>query len=89
MMACVKEYIGCKSIEAMNYDGNGHDLCNMWLTEEEVTRCRDCKHYQLCDEGFPICNRGWIVAANDQGCEHELRVEVGPIGYCAWAERDE
>ena len=34
-MSEIKEYIGCKSIQ-------GNNLCNMWLTDEEIIRCRDC-----------------------------------------------
>lgn len=42
-MSQVREYVGCKSIEAVNYDGKGNDLCNMWVTDEEIVRCRDCQ----------------------------------------------
>lgn len=44
-MSQVREYVGCKSIEAVNYDGKGNDLCNMWVTDEEIVRCRDCKRF--------------------------------------------
>lgn len=29
-MSNIREYVGCKSIEAVNYDGKGNTLCNMW-----------------------------------------------------------
>ncbi len=43
-MSRIQEYIGCRTIDAVNYDGKGHDLCNVWLTNEEVIRCRDCDY---------------------------------------------
>lgn len=75
------EYIGYK-------DATGEGLCNMGLTDEEIIRCRDCEHYQLCNEGFCICSRGWVVAYDEaDGHDHKLRIEVEPDGYCAWAQR--
>lgn len=44
-MSNIREYVGCKSIEAVNYDGKGNTLCNMWVTDEEIVRCRDCKRF--------------------------------------------
>lgn len=43
-MSNTREYVGCKSIEAVNYDGKGNTLYNMWITDGEVVRCRDCKN---------------------------------------------
>ena len=47
------------------------------LSDEEIVRCRDCKHYhgefKGCDE-FGDESRGEYA-------------KVGPGGYCAWAER--
>lgn len=57
-MSNIREYIGCKSIEAVNYDGKGNTLCNMWVTDEEIVRCRDCKRFNsnetcaLFDDAF-------------------------------------
>ena len=42
-MSQIKEYIGCKSVEAVNYDGHGDTLYNIWLTDQEIIRCRDCR----------------------------------------------
>lgn len=84
-MADVKEYIGRKSIEAVNYDGNGHDLCNMWLTEEEIIRCRDCKYM---DDFGDCTNPVWQVAYGEG--HPSVSPEIGcDNGFCAWAERDE
>lgn len=33
-MSNTREYVGCKSIEIENYDGNGNNLYNMWLQDE-------------------------------------------------------
>lgn len=41
-MSHIREYVGVKSIEAENYDGKGNNLYNMWVTDEEIVRCRDC-----------------------------------------------
>lgn len=34
VMSNTREYVGCKSIEIENYDGNGNNLYNMWLQDE-------------------------------------------------------
>lgn len=47
---------------------------------ERITRCRDCKHYDLIGitQGWwPICARGGNLA------------QVDPNGYCAWGEPEE
>lgn len=62
-MSNIREYVGCKSIEAVNYDGKGNDLCNMWLTDEEIVRCRDCRHFK---ESFMRCKKHFTeLYAND------------------------
>lgn len=46
-MSQIREYVGCKSIEAVNYDGKGDTLFNMWVTDEEIVRCRECKRFNI------------------------------------------
>ena len=71
----VEEFIGCRSVEAVDYDGKGNNLYNMWLTDTPVIRCRDCKH--LSDDTNPlicVCKKFNITM-----CILD--------GFCAWAER--
>ncbi len=35
-MSRVKEYIGCRAVECADYNGEGDDLCSIWLTDTEV-----------------------------------------------------
>lgn len=72
-MSQVREYVGCKSIEAVNYDGNGNDLFNMWLTDEEIVRCRDCD--RAVDDGVSF------------RCETFMMNGEDPNGFCSWGER--
>lgn len=56
------EYVGvCDPI--------GGGLCNMYVTDEPVVRCRDCKHYV---EGGFCLHFGGIVEADDF-CSHARR----------------
>ena len=82
-MSCIREYVGCKSIEAVNYDGKGNDLCNMWVTDEEIVRCRDCKHCEVEEVDY-----GMGEIRN----EHECLISglsVNPDSFCSWGERRE
>lgn len=63
------EYIGVK-------DDIGNGLANMYVTDEPIIRCRDCKHY------YP----------DESSCVHEIDGKfeewtVDPNGFCAWGER--
>lgn len=76
-MMAYKEYIGCKSVEAVNYDGNGNDICSMWLTDTEIIRCRDCKHFRT--ERAEKNGQRWM-------CSGVFAfIEPNPDGFCAWA----
>lgn len=73
-MSNTREYVGCKSIEIENYDGNGNNLYNMWIADEEIVRCRDC--VQFSQDG--ICG---FHSPN----EYDFMPE--PDGFCKWGER--
>ncbi len=50
-----------------------------WLTNEEIVRCRDCKHYDDQDGEIGTC---------DLGLDNlDLYSIVEPDGFCAWGER--
>lgn len=61
----MSEYIGYK-------DPIGNGMFNMGLTDEEIVRCRDCKHF---DDGLCWLRKkyGYVI--------------VEPNGYCAWGEK--
>lgn len=67
----MSEYVGVRG-EVVGCDVAGRPFYSMYLTDEEVIRCRDCrksdpKAYDYCE--FYLAN----------GCD--------PNGFCAWAER--
>lgn len=78
-MSNIREYVGCKSIEAVNYDGKGNDLCNMWVTDEEIVRCRDCKWY--VKDPDPV-DPGWPMM-----CDLTGQQMVSASCYCSWGDR--
>ena len=78
-MSQVKEYVGCKSIEAVNYDGKGNDLFNMWVTDEEIVRCRDCKNFETLD-----CA---VYRALITDGRIDPKGMFNPNGFCSWGER--
>lgn len=80
-MSQVKEYVGRKSIEAVNYDGKGNDLFNMWLTDEEIVRCRDCKHCEIEEVDYDMGE-----VRNELEC-YLTGLETKPDGFCSWGER--
>ena len=45
------------------------------FTEQEIVRCRDCRHYYPHDH-VPVCYR-----------LHDKDLYVEPDGFCKWAER--
>ena len=78
-MSHTREYVGVKSLESTNYDGKGNDLCNMWVTDQPVTRCRDCKTFKRNatphDPEYPhFC------------VKHGIDLKDGD-GFCSWGER--
>lgn len=46
------------------------------FTEQEIVRCRDCKHYN-----------GWACEQSECFCCGELTHRVEPDGFCKWAKR--
>lgn len=70
----MSEYIGVRG-EVVGCDKNGRPLYSMYLTDEEVIRCRDCAHMFEMMDGFE-CERR---SGQYHTCE--------PNGFCAWAER--
>ena len=51
------------------------------LTDEEIVRCRDCRHYR---------DHMWVVVTDvDDVCLfwHGEPTKVEPNGFCAWGER--
>ncbi len=86
-MSEIKEYIGCKSIEAVNYDGHGDTLYNQWLTNQEIIRCRDCDRSE--QKGWK-CNY-WVYGRWNEELEADeiTLADVRPDGFCFKAERRE
>lgn len=74
-MSHIREYVGCKSIEAVNYDGKGSTIFNMWVTDEEIVRCRDCE--------------GSIDDGISSKCETFIANGEDPNGFCKWGNRNE
>lgn len=64
----MSEYIGVK-------DPIGGGLFNMYVTDEPIVRCRDCKHMCETMDGYE-CQRS---SGEYFWCE--------PNGFCAWGER--
>lgn len=74
------EYIGVRG-EIVGCDINGNPFYNMYLTDEEIIRCRDCKHFR----DVPMAD-----GSTGHRCSGVFTfVEPRPDGFCAWAERDE
>lgn len=70
----MREFVGCRSMMGEGTDGAIYD---MRLTDEEIVRCRDCRHYDHGDAGCML----WVLAGNGM-----LHVD-NPDGYCKWGER--
>lgn len=70
----MSEYIGVRG-EVVGCDKSGKPFYNMYLTDEEVIRCRDCAHMFEMMDGFE-CER---MSGQYHACE--------PDGFCSWAER--
>lgn len=70
----MSEYIGVRG-EIVGCDAAGNPFYNMYLTDEEVIRCRDCAHMFEMMDGFE-CER---MSGQYHACD--------PNGFCAWAER--
>lgn len=78
-MSHIREYVGCKSIEAANYDGKGNDLFNMWVTDEEIVRCRDCRYFV---KDIDPVDHGWPMMCDLTGYQM-----IGGNCFCSWGER--
>ena len=70
----MSEYVGARG-EVVGCDIEGKPLYSMYLTDEEVIRCRNCTHMFEMMDGFE-CER---MSGQYHACE--------PDGFCAWAER--
>lgn len=86
-MSNIKEYIGCKSIEAVNYDGKGGNLYNMWLTDTEIIRCRDCEKSR--EDGWKCTRFSEELYDVEQEIDELVMANVRPEGFCFKAERRE
>lgn len=70
-----QEFIGVRCIEAANVYGEGQHLYNMHLTDTEIIRCRDCKHFRT--ERAEKNGQRWA-------CFGVFAfVEPNPDGFCA------
>lgn len=69
----IKEYIGCKSTEGDNF--------NMWLTDTEIIRCKDCKKFETVDCAV-------YRALRTDGRIDEKGM-FNPDGFCAWGQERE
>lgn len=84
-MSNLREYIGVKSIEAVDYNGKGDDLYSMWLTDEEIVRCRDCRHFK---ESFMRCKKHFTeLYANDGKSIGMVELSVKPDDFCSQGEQ--
>lgn len=70
----MSEYVGVRG-EVVGCDKSGRPLYSMYLTDEEVIRCRDCAHMFEMMDGFECERRSGQYHTCD------------PNGFCAWAER--
>ena len=70
----MSEYVGVRG-EVVGCDVAGKPLYSMYLTDEEVIRCRDCAHMFEMMDGFECERRSGQYYTCD------------PNGFCAWAER--
>lgn len=86
-MSEIKEYVGCKSIEATNYDGEDNNFYNMWLTDEEIIRCSDCK--KSLEKGWKCSRFSEEIYDAEQEIGDLVMANVRPDGFCWWAERRE
>lgn len=84
-MSHIREYIGCKSIEAADYDGKGNDLCNMWVTDEEIVRCHDCMKSR--EKGWKCTRFTEEVYDEEKEIGELVMANVRPDGFCKWGER--
>ena len=86
-MSEIKEYIGRKSLESVNYDGRGNNLYNMWITDEEIIRCKDCECFK---SSFMRCNKHLShLYAEDGKIVGYVELAVRPDDFCSWGERRE
>lgn len=68
------EYVGVR-------DDIGNGLANMYVTDELIVRCRDCKHY----DDIAIGCEHFAHAEYDEtlGCYVDILEPVEPDGFCA------
>lgn len=74
----MSEYIGVRG-DVVGCDKGGKPLYSMYLTDEEVIRCRDCKWFGPDRSDHEYRSPWW--------CDRWSNDRVNPDGFCAWAER--
>lgn len=84
-MSSMREFIGCKSIETADYDGNGNNLYNMYLTDEEIVRCRDCKN--AIPTKSPKMVNCLYFATWDYYNDEPGECLVDADGFCKWGDK--
>lgn len=56
------------------------------LTDEEIVRCRDCRHMHTVRNWLGMdVDECWLHADRESGALGKNRTE--PDGFCAWGER--
>lgn len=71
-------------------DDIGEGYSRYWLTDQEIIRCCDCKHFKFSKSGSLACTRIVVVYDSDgYREERHLCLLVNPDGFCSWAERDD
>lgn len=74
----MSEYIGVRG-EVVGCDKSGKPFYNMYLTDEEVIRCRECEKFETVD-----CAVYRALRADGR---IDSKGMFNPNGFCAWAER--
>lgn len=85
MMKRRKEFIGVRTIEAANVNGYGKHLYNMYMTDTDIIRCRDCGRSR--ENGWKCTY--WVTGRWDEEQEADVieLADVRPDGFCFKAEK--
>ena len=77
----IEEVVGCR-------EPLGEGLYNMWLTEERIVRCRDCKYFHIVRSWLGTdMDECWLHASRESGALGKEYVE--PNGFCSWGKPKE
>lgn len=74
----MNEYIGVRG-EVVGCDKGGKPFYNMYLTDEEVIRCRECANFNIYQSDHEY--------REPYRCHRFCSDFVNPDGFCTWAER--